>query len=114
MIETILGILVLLAASVERLAEVVKPLYLKIKKLITKKEYAECDKSEKYIISIVIGVILGLVSGVNLGIAGVPITVQQIGAGLIASLGSNFIHTLVTLFTAFKDQAETIKTDKVA
>jgi hypothetical protein len=109
MVETILLIVLSVAVATERLTEVVKPLYLKIKNIITKKQEEECTKTEKTIMAILIGIILALISGVNLGITGMPIILQQIMIGLFASFGSGFIHTIINLVIAFKEQAEGIK-----
>ena len=95
--EAILFIILSVAVATERLTEVVKPLYLKIKNTITKKQEEECTKVEKIIMAILIGVIISLISGVSLGIATIPVLLQQITIGLFASLGSGFIHTIINL-----------------
>lgn len=109
MVESIMFIILSVAVATERLTEVVKPLYLKVKNTITKKQDAECNKTEKTIMAILIGIILALMSSVNLGITGMPIILQQIMIGLLASFGSGFIHTIINLVIAFKEQAEGIK-----
>ncbi len=109
MVESIMFIILSVAVATERLTEVAKPLYLKVKNTITKKQDAECNKTEKTIMAIAIGVVLALISSVNLGITGMPIILQQIMIGLLASFGSGFIHTIINLVIAFKEQAEGIK-----
>jgi len=109
MVESIMFIILSVAVATERLTEVVKPLYLKVKNTITKKQDAECNKIEKTIMAIAIGVVLALISQVDLGVANIPVIFQQITMGLFASLGSGFIHTIINLLQAFKEQAENIK-----
>lgn len=104
--ESILAIVLAVALSTERFVEVLKPIYLKVKKLIIKEEYIEIDKTEKIIMSIVVGVAISLFSGVNVGITYLPIYTQQVLIGLVASLGSNVIHTLINLLVAFKESTE--------
>lgn len=111
MVESIMFIILSVAVATERLTEVVKPLYLKVKNTITKKQDAECNKTEKTMMAIAIGVVLALISSVNLGITGMPIILQQIMIGLLASFGSGFIHTIINIVIAFKEQAEGIKKD---
>jgi hypothetical protein len=112
MLESVFALILAISIAIERLVEVVKPLYLQVKKVILKKEFAECSKAEKTIISIVVGIILGLVSGVSFGIPSISIPIQGIIAGLVASIGSNVLHTLISLLGAFKEAAEDIKVQK--
>ena len=107
--EAILFIILSVAVATERLTEVIKPLYLKVKNAITKKQDVECTKVEKIIMAILIGVVISLISGVGLGIATMPILLQQVTIGLFASLGSGFIHTIISLLSAFKEAAEDVK-----
>lgn len=107
--ESILTLVLAVAIAIERLVEVVKPLYLKIKNYITKRDDGECTKTEKIIISIATGVILCLIGGIGLDISNVPVAIARILCGLAASLGSNAIHALLNLIVAFKDAAENIK-----
>ena len=110
-IETVLTIILAVAIAVERLVEVVKPLYLRVKNTILKREYRECTKTEKIIMTVLIGPVLCIISGIGIDIPGItePVIVQAILTGLFASIGSNVIHTLLGLVVAFKDAAEGIK-----
>lgn len=112
MIESILTIVLAVAIAIERLVEVIKPLYLKVKNYITKRNDSECTKTEKIIISIATGVVLCLIGGIGLDIPAIPIIVSQILCGLAASIGSNAIHAILGLIVAFKDAAEKIKSEQ--
>ena len=109
MLESITMVILSVAVATERLTEVVQPIYLCIKNKITKKQDVECTKTEKIVIATVVAVILALISGVTFGVTTIPVVVQQITIGLFASLGSNVVHSLINIITAFKDAAEDIK-----
>ena len=114
MINTILGTALTVAITVERLTELVKPLFLKAKSILKKKNYTDLTGSEKIAITIITGPVLTLVAGA-LGVQevspflGAPPVVQQILIGLFASFGSNMLHPLIGLVAAFKDAAESLK-----
>ena len=113
-IETILLIAIAVAVATERLTEGVKALYLKLKEFIAKQTFDECTKTEKIIMTELIGVALCILAG-GLGVKGlspianVPPIVQQVFIGLLASYGSNGLHALLKLVVAFKDAAEGLK-----
>lgn len=106
-IESVLTLVLAAAIATERLVEVIKPLYLKVKNYFGK--YIECSKTEKIIMSVLAGPILCIIAGIGIDIPGVSTLVQAILTGLFASIGSNVIHTLLSLVVAFKDAAEGIK-----
>jgi len=97
--------------AVERAVTVIKPLYLKIKNAFVKKQSEECTKTEKEILTILVGPAVCIVSGFGIDIPGVneSTLIQQAIAGLIASLGSNVLHALMSIILAIKDSAESIK-----
>ena len=114
MIETILGTILAIAIAVERLTEIIKPLYLKAKNFFTKKTDTDLIKEEKIAMSIVVGVALSIVASL-LGVKevspfeGLSPIVQAAVVGLFASFGSNVIHPIIGLVAAFKDAAEGLK-----
>lgn len=114
MINTVLGIILAVAITVERLVELVKPLFLKAKNFFTKKNSSELSISEKIAITILVGPVITLIAGV-LGVqevsplSSVPHMAQQIIIGLLASFGSNVIHPIIGLVAAFKEAAEGLK-----
>jgi hypothetical protein len=109
---TILIILLTVAIGIERVLEIIKPLYLEIKNYFGKMKFSECSKMEKIIMSILIGPSMCIISQIGIDIPSVneAALIQYILAGLIASMGSNFIHTLLSIAVALKDGAESIKT----
>jgi hypothetical protein len=112
MIESVLTIVLAVAIATERVVEVIKPLYLKVKNFFTKKncvEYAECDKTEKIIMSVLAGPVICIVLGIGIDVSGIPVIVQSILLGLFASVGSNAIHLIITALTALKDATEGLK-----
>lgn len=114
MIDVILLTILAVATAVERLVEVVKPLYLRIKNFFTKKADGELTKTEKITMTIIIGPVLTIVAGA-LGVRevspldGVSPIAQWIMIGLFASFGSNIIHPVIGLIAAFKEAAEGLK-----
>ncbi|OPX46391.1 hypothetical protein CLHUN_02070 [Ruminiclostridium hungatei] len=114
MIDPVLGTILAVAVTVERLVELVKPLFLMVKSSLTKKKFTELTGSEKIAITILIGPLLVLTAGF-LGVqevsplSGVPPAAQQILIGLLASFGSNVIHPVIGLVVAFKDAAKGLK-----
>ena len=114
MIETILGTILAVAIAVERLTEIIKPLYLKAKNFFTKKTDTDLIKEEKIAMSIVVGVALSIVASL-LGVKevspfeGLSPIVQAAVVGLFASFGSNVIHPIIGLVAALKDAAEGLK-----
>ena len=107
-IKELTGILVSIAAAVERTTEIIKPIYIKVKSILLKMEFTECTNLEKKIISIIISIIFCIFLKVYIDIPGVnePVIVQPILAGLVSSLGSNVLHTLLTILTGIKDGTE--------
>jgi hypothetical protein len=103
-----LGVLSSISVGIERVTEVIKPIYLEIKNEILKKDFAECSRLEKRIITIIIGIITCIFTRIGIDIPGVnePLIVQAILAGFISSFGSNVLHTLLTILTGFKDATE--------
>lgn len=110
MIESVLTIVLAVAIATERVVEVIKPLYLKVKNFFTKKAETECDKTEKIIMSVLTGPVICVALGIGIDIPEVPIIAQSILLGLFASVGSNAIHLVITTLTALKDATEGLKT----
>jgi len=106
MIESVLANVLAVAIAVERLVEVIKPFYLKAKNAFLKHNDEECTKTEKIIMTVLVGPFICIVGGVGINISGVSAVGQQVLCGLIASIGSNVIHTLLNIVVAFKDIAE--------
>lgn len=104
--ESVLAIVLAVAIAVERIVEVIKPLYLRAKNAVLKRNDEECTRTEKIIMTVLVGPILCIIGGVGISISGISATVQQILCGLIASIGSNVIHTLLNIIVAFKNAAE--------
>lgn len=97
-----------IAVIVERVTEIFKPIYLKIKNGFMKTEQTECTKLEKTIITIIISPIVCLLMqfGIDIPILDEPLAVQQILAGMIASFGSNVLHITLSILTGIKDTTE--------
>ena len=110
MIESVLIIVLAVAIATERVVEVIKPLYLKAKNFFTKKDYAECDKTEKIFMSVLTGPVICVALGIGINIPGIPIIAQSILLGLFASIGSNAVHLIMTTLSALKDATEGLKT----
>jgi len=108
-IVTILGIIAGVSTSVERLAEVIKPLYLKAKSALLKKTFDECSGFEKEAITMLLGPILCISLSINIGISVINPIMAQIFVGLLASLGSNVIHAIMSIVVAIKDNTECVK-----
>ena len=109
MIESILALVLAVAIATERVVEVIKPLYLKVKNFFAKGTYLECDKTEKIIMSVLAGPAICVILNIGISISGVPVVAQSILLGLFASVGSNAIHLVITTLTALKDATEGIK-----
>jgi hypothetical protein len=107
----VLIILLAVAGAIERLVEVIKPVYLQVKNAITKAGFQECTKSEKIVMSILLGPALCIITQIGIDIPRVneSAIIQYILAGLLASMGSNILHTVLSILLAFKDAAEGIK-----
>jgi hypothetical protein len=112
---TLSGVILAVAVAVERAAEVIKPLYLQVKNSFTKIKYNECSKIEKEIMSILLGPVICIAAQVGVDLPGINEAriVQQVLAGLAASLGSNFLHTMLSIVLAIKNSAETVKNSSV-
>lgn len=97
------------AVIVERITEILKPVYLKAKNRIFKKEYAECSKAEKITLTILFSVFICIFLGIRIEIPGIAKTIlfQEILAGLISSFGSNILHMFLTILTGLKNTIET-------
>lgn len=106
--EGLFAILLTMATALERLIEVIKPLYLQIKNEFSRIKYQECSKTEKIIMSIILGPVLCILARVGIDIPKVDELpfVQYIFAGLIISLGSNCLHSLLSIIIAVKNAAE--------
>jgi hypothetical protein len=109
---TMLGVLLGVSVAVERAAEIIKPLYLKIINNYLKTPRTECTKIEKEIMSILLGPVICIVAQVGIDLPGISEAniIQQILAGLVASLGSNVLHALMSIILAIKNSAETVNT----
>jgi hypothetical protein len=113
-IQVVLLTAIAVAVATERLTEEVKAFYLKIKNFFAKKADAECTKTEKVVITQLIGIALCILAG-SFGVKEVsPITgvnpiIQQVFIGLLASYGSNILHSILKLILAAKDAAEGLK-----
>jgi hypothetical protein len=108
-IETVLTVVLAVAIAVERVVEIIKPLYLRAKNTIVKKEYLECTKTEKIIMSVLVGPAICLTLGLTVSAPEMPAVIQSILLGLFASIGSNVIHTIISTITALKDATEGLK-----
>lgn len=110
-ITTLLGIIVAAAIALERLVEVIKPFYLQIKKYIMGKTYSECTETEKKVMTIILGPIMCIVGQIGIDVPSVneAALIQYILAGLVASLGSNVLHALLSIILAIKNNAENVK-----
>lgn len=108
---TALTIILAVAIAVERVIEVIKPLYLQVKNKLFGKEYPECSKTEKIVMTILLGPVMCIIAQVGIDIPKVneAAVIQYILAGLLASTGSNVIHALLNIVVALKDAAEGIK-----
>lgn len=104
----ILSVIASIAVAVERTTEIVKPVYVKTKNRIFKKDLMECTRAEKNIISIILGILFCMLTKVGVDIPGIDEskTIQEILAGLISSFGSNILHTLLSILTGIKDVKE--------
>ncbi len=112
---SLLGIIVAAAIALERLVEVIKPFYLQIKKYVTGKEYLECSETEKKIMTILLGPVMCIVAQIGIDVPKVneAALIQYILAGLVASLGSNVLHAILSIILAIKNNAENIKNGTV-
>lgn len=114
MINIVLYTILAVAIAVERLVELVKPLYLQAKNTLLQKKSTELLATEKIVITIILGPMLAVVGGA-LGVrevsplVGISPIAQQIIIGLLASFGSNVIHPLIGLVVAIKNAAEGLK-----
>lgn len=108
---TVLTIILAVAIAVERVIEVIKPLYLQIKNKLLGKEYQECSKTEKIVMTILLGPVMCIIAQIGIDIPKVneAAVIQYILAGLVSSMGSNVIHALLNIVVALKDAAEGIK-----
>jgi hypothetical protein len=104
-------ILMTAATVLERLIEAVKPLYLQIKNRFSKIKYSECSKTEKIIMSVILGPVLCISARIGIDIPQLnePALIQYISAGLIISLGSNYLHAVLSIVIAIKDAAEGLR-----
>jgi Na+-translocating ferredoxin:NAD+ oxidoreductase RnfA subunit len=109
MIESVLALILAVAIAIERIVEIIKPVYLKAKNAVLKKQYPECTRTEKIIMSVITGPAICLALGLTADVPGIPAAAQSILLGLIASVGSNVIHTLISTITAIKDATESLK-----
>lgn len=108
-IESVLSIVLAIAIATERVVEIIKPLYLKVKNAVLKRNDMECTQSEKVVMSVLAGPIICLSFGLTANIPTIPGPAQSILLGLFASAGSNVIHTLISTITALKDATEGLK-----
>jgi hypothetical protein len=111
----ILTSLLIIAGRVEVVAELVKPPYLQLKNiilLIQKKPAAiECSKYEKRIITIILSLTICIIGkyGVDMQAWNEPLMIQYITAGVIASLGSNVLHILLSIAVSINDAIQKLK-----
>lgn len=106
--DGLLAVLMTMATALERTIEFIKPLYIWVKNKVTKANYQDCSKTEKIVMSIVLGPLLCLAAGVGIDIPKVDEApfFQYLLAGLTSSLGSNFLHSTLSIAVALKDAAE--------
>lgn len=106
----VLGSLAALSIGVERSTEIVKVLCNSIKAKFPTKITKGLDKYSIEIISIVTGILSAWIIGFRLGLGiDMPVVLQYIIAGLIASMGSNVLHTLISTLIGIKNNSEVIK-----
>ena len=112
-IVTVLTIVLAVAIAIERVMEIVKPLYLKVKNAFAKQVYKECDKTEKIIMTVLLGPVLCIAGGIGIDIPGItePVIVQAVLTGLFASIGSNVLHILLSIVIAIKNATEGIRSN---
>ncbi len=103
-----LSIIAAVAAAVERIIEIIKPIYLKLRNRIMKTDLSECTKAEKIMLSIFMGITICIILqiGIDLPAVNEPAFVQQLLAGLLSSLGSNLLHILLSILTGLKNVTE--------
>jgi hypothetical protein len=111
----ILTSLLIIAGLVEAVAEIIKPPYLQLKNIVlavqSKPLATECSKYEKRVITVVLSLTICIVGkyGINMAAWDEPLIVQYITAGVIASLGSNVLHLLLSIAISIKDAIEKVK-----
>jgi hypothetical protein len=112
---TLLGIIVAAAIALERLVEVIKPFYLQIKNYFLGKKYEACSETEKKVMTILLGPVMCIVAQIGIDIPSVneAALIQYILAGLVASLGSNVLHAMLSIILAIKNNAENIKNETI-
>lgn len=112
--EGTLGLVLTLSVLIERVSEVIISVldsYFKENSFkIVKARYVANEVIIKQLITIVIGVVLAIVGNVvlieNLSI---PLVVNYIAAGIVASLGSNIVHDLVGFLKQIKTTIKSFK-----
>lgn len=107
---TLLSLILAVSVAVERAVELIKPLYLKITNNYTKVQRIDCTKTEKTVMTILLGPIICIIAQVGIDLPGVNESniMQQVLAGLIASMGSNVLHALMSIILAIKSSAESV------
>lgn len=107
-ITSLLGVVASVAVAVERATELTKPVYLKLKSKVLKKDLQECTRVEKSFMSMLLGSAICLLTQIGVDIPGVNETspVREILAGLLSSFGSNVLHTVLSILTGIKDSTE--------
>lgn len=112
---TMLTIVLAVAIAVERVVEIIKPLYLNIKNVFAKNIYTDCSKTEKIIMTILLGPVMCTIAKIGIDIPSVneAAAIQYILAGLLASMGSNYLHTLLSIIIAIKNGAEGVNKEMI-
>jgi len=95
-----------IAVVVERTTQLIKPIYMKIKNKIMIKQVEELSAMEKETISIVVGILLCLLSNTGVPLSNQTEYINCIIAGLISSLGSNVLHSIIAMLTITKTNME--------
>ena len=112
---SILTSLLIIAGLVEAVAEIIKPPYLQLKNIVlliqNKPKALECSKYEKRIVAVILSLMICIIGkyGIDMQAWDEPLIVQYITAGVIASLGSNVLHLLLSIAISIKDAIEKVK-----
>ena len=99
---TTLTTLTTLGVVVERITQVTKPIYMKVKNNMFKTDGKELEPIEKECISIIVGIGLCLISNTGIQLSNVNQYIQCILAGVISSLGSNILHSVISMLQIIK------------
>jgi hypothetical protein len=114
-LSVLLGIICATAVALERLVEIIKPFYLQIKSYFMGKVFPECSANEKKFMTILLGPVMCIIAQIGIDIPSVneSAVIQYVLAGLVASLGSNVLHSLLNIILAIAKSSENIKNGNV-